>query len=172
MSSFSKILAPGLRVGWGVVPAEFSNYLTIAKQAIDLHASSLSQRIVIRYLAEGRRPERLDFLREQYRQRRNALHKALFDQLGNHIDFNVPDGGMFLWGRLKNGLSAATLLNFAIEQKVVFVPGAAFYSDSPDPYAIRLSFATITPEMAREAAIRLSKAIDQALASSKPNIAG
>lgn len=172
MSSFSKILAPGLRVGWGVVPAEFSNYLTIAKQAIDLHASSLSQRIVIRYLAEGRLPERLDFLREQYRQRRNALHKALFDQLGNHIDFNVPDGGMFLWGRLKNGLSAATLLNFAIEQKVVFVPGAAFYSDSPDPYAIRLSFATITPEMAREAAIRLSKAIDQALASSKPNIAG
>lgn len=172
MSSFSKILAPGLRVGWGVVPAEFSSYLTIAKQAIDLHASSLSQRIVIRYLAEGRLPERLDFLREQYRQRRNALHKALLDQLGNHIEFNVPDGGMFLWGRLKNGLSAATLLNFAIEHKVVFVPGAAFYSDSPDPYAIRLSFATITPEMAREAAIRLSKAIDQALASSKPNIAG
>lgn len=167
MSSFSKILAPGLRVGWGVGPAEFSNYLTMAKQAIDLHASSLSQRIVARYLAEGRLPQRLDFLREQYRQRRDALQEALLAELGDHIEFNMPDGGMFLWGRLKNGLSAANLLNFAIEHKVVFVPGAAFYSDNPDPCAIRLSFATIAPEMAREAAIRLAKAIDQALASSK-----
>lgn len=167
MSSFSKILAPGLRVGWGVGPAEFSSYLSIAKQAIDLHASSLSQRIVARYLAEGRLPQRIALLREHYRQRRDALHSALVTQLGDHLELNMPDGGMFLWGRLKNGLSATDLLNEAIGHKVVFVPGAAFYSENPDPCAIRFSFATITPEMALEAANRLSRAIDHALSRTK-----
>lgn len=170
MSSFSKILAPGLRLGWGIGPAEFSSYLSIAKQAIDLHASSLSQRIVARYLAGGRLPQRIALLREHYRQRRDALHKALVTQLDDHLEINMPDGGMFLWGRLKNGLSAAELLNESIGHKVVFVPGAAFYSESPDRYAIRFSFATITPEMANEAANRLSKAADHALARSRTNI--
>lgn len=172
MSSFSKILAPGLRVGWGIGPTEFTGHLTIAKQAIDLHASSLSQRIVLNYLSDGRLKKRLDHLREQYRLRRDALYQALLDKLGQHIELNKPDGGMFLWGRLKNGLKATELLAEAIEQKVVFVPGSAFYSDNPDLFAVRFSFATITPDRAHEAADRLSRAIDQALARSRMNSVG
>ncbi len=166
MSSFSKILAPGLRVGWCVAPPDCINYLAIAKQSVDLHASSLSQRIVYRYLTAGRLERRIEHLVESYRARRDALILALQEHLGEHLALNIPDGGMFLWGRLSGKVGAKVLLQYAIAEGVVFVPGEAFYADAPDTHTLRLSFATITSESASEAALRLKRAFDKACAAS------
>lgn len=160
LSSFSKILSPGLRVGWMAVPEAFYSNLVIAKQSIDLHTSTLSQRIVERYLASGRLPERLEVLKNAYRTRCDALCSALVRHLGDAIRFNRPDGGMFLWARFHEDVDATAVLERGVQAGVVFVPGSAFFVDDPQRNTLRLSYSTITPETADEAAKRLAAALN------------
>jgi DNA-binding transcriptional MocR family regulator len=162
LSSFSKILAPGLRTGWMVVPGEVYGHLAVAKQAIDLHTCTLSQRIIERYMASGRLQPRLSVLRASYRERRDALCAALRRHLGNAIQFNTPDGGMFLWGCFTSGVDASMVLKHAINAGVVFVPGEPFFFDAPERNTLRLSYSTITPASADEAARRLATALHHA----------
>jgi DNA-binding transcriptional MocR family regulator len=159
LSSFSKILAPGLRIGWMVMSDTAFRQAALAKQAIDLHSCSLSQHIVRAYLASGRLAPRLQVLRDGYRQRRDALVGALRQRLGGAIDFSVPDGGMFLWARFGTAVDAARVLAHGIEQGVVFVPGAAFHAEHPEHNTLRLSYSMITPTAAQEAAERLARAL-------------
>ncbi|MET0384717.1 MAG: PLP-dependent aminotransferase family protein [Polyangiales bacterium] len=160
LSSFSKIFAPGVRVGWLALPAFLVPAVAVAKQALDLHTSTLSQRIVTDYLATGRLGPRLEVLRKAYRERRDALMAALRDDLGDALSFNEPEGGLFLWGRLADGVSAERLLQHAIEKRVVFVPGSAFFADQPEQDTLRLSFSMVTEASAREGARRLRRALD------------
>lgn len=160
LSSFSKILSPGLRIGWMAAPEAFYSNLVIAKQSIDLHTSTLSQRVVERYLASGRLQERLEVLRGAYRTRCDALCAALERHLGGAIRFNRPDGGMFLWARFKEDVDAAAVLERGVQAGVVFVPGSAFFVDDPQRNTLRLSYSTITPETADEAAKRLAAALN------------
>lgn len=162
LSSFSKILAPGLRTGWMVIPGAVYGHLAVAKQAIDLHTCTLSQRIIERYMASGRLQPRLSILRDSYRERRDALCDALRRHLGDAIQFNTPDGGMFLWGSFTSGVDAAEVLKYAIEAGVVFVPGAPFFVDDPEHNTLRLSYSTITAASADEAATRLATALQRA----------
>ena len=159
MSSFSKIFSPGLRLGWLALPEKFLMAITVAKQALDLHTSTLNQHIAARYIASGRIDQRIALLRETYQQRRDWLIAALQRHLGDAITFNRPEGGMFLWCHLNAGVDASQLLKACIAEKVVFVPGDVFFAENPQPNALRLSYSMLTQESADEAGRRIARAL-------------
>ncbi|HUN92236.1 MAG TPA: PLP-dependent aminotransferase family protein [Burkholderiaceae bacterium] len=169
LSTFSKILAPGLRVGWLVLPPALAQQVALCKQALDLHTSSLSQEIAARYLESGRLASRMPAIRAAYRERNEALAAALERHLRGRIDFNRPDGGMFLWARLRDGIDSGAVLPDAIEQGMIFIPGSAFYASDPDVATLRLSFATATPGELDVAVQRLSRALEQSVARLRPS---
>jgi DNA-binding transcriptional MocR family regulator len=140
-SSLSKIVAPGLRVGWMVAHAEILRRCVVAKQTVDLCSSPWTQAIAAGYLASGALERHLPRIVDAYSVKCRALCDALDAQLTQHIAFHRPDGGMFVWARLKSGRNAADYLRVCIEQNVMFVPGVAFYKDNIDVAALRLSFA-------------------------------
>jgi DNA-binding transcriptional MocR family regulator len=162
LSSFSKILSPGLRVGWMVMPPAVFDQATLAKQAIDLHTCSLSQRLIASYLAGGYLQPRFHILRDAYRARRDALMDALTRHLGDAICFNEPEGGMFLWARFAPEIDAARVLSAAIETGVTFVPGAVFFAEQPERNTLRLSYSTIDPATADAGSMRLMRALQTA----------
>ena len=159
MSSFSKIFSPGLRLGWLALPEKFLMAIIVAKQALDLHTSTLNQHIAARYVASGQIDQRIALLKETYRQRRDWLIEALQRHLGDAITFNRPEGGMFLWCHLKEGMDASSLLKACIAEKVVFVPGDVFFADNPEKNALRLSYSMLTQQTAEEAAVRIARAL-------------
>ncbi|MFL1465051.1 PLP-dependent aminotransferase family protein [Marinobacter sp. HN1S83] len=161
ISSFSKILAPGLRLGWCIPPENYFHLLCRAKQSMDLHSSTLSQYITGYYLKSGRLDSRLPLLKKAYKSRRDALINAVSEHLPDTFELNVPKGGMFLWGRFANELDASLVLQQALSHHVMFVPGKYFYSGTPDLSSVRLSFSTITPSLAGEAVKRLAIAIQK-----------
>ncbi|MBT0724539.1 PLP-dependent aminotransferase family protein [Rosenbergiella sp. S61] len=164
MSSFSKIFSPGLRLGWLALPEKFLMAITVAKQALDLHTSTLNQHIAARYISSGRIDQRIALLKETYQQRRDWLIESLQRHLGEAITFNRPEGGMFLWCHLKEGVDASRLLNACIAEKVVFVPGEVFFAENPQTNALRLSYSMLTQHTAEEAGVRIARAL-QSLSS-------
>ncbi|RKT20745.1 DNA-binding transcriptional MocR family regulator [Paraburkholderia sp. RAU2J] len=140
-SSLSKIVAPGLRVGWMVAHAEILRRCVVAKQTVDLCSSSWTQAIAAEYLASGALEHHLPRIVDAYAGKCRALCDALDAQLPQDIAFHRPAGGMFVWARSKAGGNAADYLRVCIEQNVMFVPGVAFYKDNVDVAALRLSFA-------------------------------
>ncbi|MGE3860650.1 MAG: PLP-dependent aminotransferase family protein [Burkholderiaceae bacterium] len=158
VSTLSKIVSPGLRIGFAVLPGWLREAVVRAKQALDLHTASLAQEVADRYLRSGRLPARLRLTCEVYRERRDALCAALAGVLGGRLQFRRPDGGMFVWARFTDGTDAEALLPLAREQGVIFVPGAAFYDGEPDRATLRLSFATLEPAQLAAAVERLAAA--------------
>jgi DNA-binding transcriptional MocR family regulator len=159
LSTLSKVAAPGLRIGWVRTPPSLRTPLTIAKQAADLHSSTIDQAATARWLAHVDLDAHLGRLRHVYRERRDAMLAALPDTLPGGSTFNRPDGGMFLWVRLPEGRDATALLPRAIEQQVAYVPGAPFYATTPDPRTLRLSFTTHAPQDIRHGMDRLKAAL-------------
>ncbi|WP_421121785.1 PLP-dependent aminotransferase family protein [Aquihabitans daechungensis] len=157
LGSTSKVLAPGLRVGWAIAPVEVHRSLTILKQSADLHTSSLTQQIVHRTLAEdGFLDAHLATLRTTYRLQAQHLVDALRTELGDRLVVPEPDGGMFVWAELRApGADTAALLAPAVEHGVAFVPGAAFGVEDLHPRRMRLSFATADPDALDLAVARL-----------------
>lgn len=139
-STLSKTVAPGLRVGWLVLPRWLREAVVRVKQAADLHTGTLAQEVACAYLASGRLPARLELVRAEYAARRDALASALHHAFGARLAFEVPDGGMFLWARFTDGTDTRALLSHALERGVTFVPGDAFFADRPDPGTLRLNF--------------------------------
>lgn len=161
----SKILAPGLRVAWTIGPGRLIEALAIAKQAADLHTSTLTQHIAARLVGDAEWfPQHLASLAPWYQVRCDALISGLTASLGKTLTFNPPDGGMFLWARLDAGLppdsSMSDLLSVAIEHGVSFVPGSAFAVETHRSDYLRLSYATASTGQLTEAAARLAAAID------------
>ncbi|MER6958058.1 PLP-dependent aminotransferase family protein [Streptomyces sp. NPDC000618] len=159
LSSFSKVLAPGLRLGWLRGPAALRRACVIAKQAADLHTSTVDQAAAARYLADCDLDAHLATVRDAYRERRDALLAGLPDALPAGSGWNRPDGGMFLWARLPSGHDATALLPRAIAHDVAYVPGAPFFAGHPDPATLRLSFTTHTPAEITDGLNRLAKAL-------------
>jgi len=157
-SSLSKILSPGLRVGFAILPDWLRAAVVRTKQAADLHTSSLAQAIAARYLASGRLDARMPAMREAYRERRDVLCQALTDAFGDRLRFVRPDGGMFVWARFADGTDTTQLLPLARDEGMIFVPGEAFHDAEPDRATLRLSFATTTPKQQRDAVARLARA--------------
>ncbi|WP_455351188.1 aminotransferase-like domain-containing protein [Streptomyces sp. SYSU K217416] len=160
LGSFSKIMAPGLRLGWLRAPDALRRACTIAKQAADLHTSTVDQVAAARYLAAADLTGHLDRVRTAYRARRDALLDGLDrGALPEGSAWNRPDGGMFLWARLPDGYDATALLRTAVRHDVAYVPGAPFFAAAPDPATLRLSFVTHTPDEIAEGLQRLGKAL-------------
>lgn len=159
LGSFSKVMAPGMRLGWMRAPGALRRACVIAKQAADLHTSTVDQAAAARYLAEHDLDGHLARVRTAYRARRDALVDGLAATLPRGSSWNRPEGGMFVWARLPAGRDAAESLPAAVEQGVAYVPGAPFYAAAPDPAALRLSFTTHTPDEIREGLARLARAL-------------
>ena len=146
LGSFSKVLAPGLRLGYVVAPQAIYPKLLQAKQAADLHSPSFNQRLVAEVLKDGFLKRHVPTIRALYKRQRDAMHAALERELASlGVTWSRPDGGMFLWARLPEGMNAIELLPEAVERNVAFVPGAAFYAEAPDARTLRLSFVTASP---------------------------
>lgn len=147
MGSFSKTLAPGLRLGFLVAPKALYPKLLQAKQAADLHTPSFNQRLVAEVLKDGFIDRHVPTIRALYKSQCEAMLAALDRELkGTGIEWNKPSGGMFLWLKLPAHMNAADLLPTAVERNVAFVPGAAFYADNPQHNTLRLSFVTASVE--------------------------
>ena len=161
--SLSKILSPGLRVGWMIAPPELLARATMCKQFSDAHTSNLTQAIGAHYLTLGRLDAALGVVRSTYAERARVMAASLQRTLGDAIAFDAPQGGMFFWARLtgaKGGsANAAEFAKRAIEQLVAFVPGAPFYPHDPDPATLRLSFATADVAKIEEGVARLGAAL-------------
>ena len=161
--SLSKVLSPGLRVGWMVAPPELLAKAVMCKQFSDAHTSTFAQATAAQYLAAGRMPATLARVRQVYGARAQAMGDALRSDLGDAIEFVQPQGGLFVWARLTGAGGKVSDGNAfakkAIEQGVAFVPGAPFYCANPDVRTLRLSFATADEARIREGIGRLAKAL-------------
>ena len=160
--SLSKVLSPGLRLGWLIAPAELLAKCVMCKQFSDAHTSTFTQATAAQYLKAGRMPATLARVRSTYAARSQAMGNALRSQLGDAVRFVQPQGGMFIWvtltganGKEKDGNALAKR---AIEQGVAFVPGAPFFAQNPDLSTLRLSFATADIPKIEEGITRLVKA--------------
>ncbi|MDZ4073839.1 MAG: PLP-dependent aminotransferase family protein [Hylemonella sp.] len=161
--SLSKVLSPGLRVGWMIAPPELLAKATMCKQFSDAHTSTFAQATAAQYLKAGRMPATLAHVREVYAGRARTMGECLKKELGDAIEFTQPGGGLFFWARLTGAggklKDAGELAKRAIEKGVAFVPGAPFYATNPDASTLRLSFATVGEDKIREGVERLGKAI-------------
>jgi len=161
--SLSKVLSPGLRIGWMIAPAELLAKATMCKQFSDAHTSTFAQATAAQYLRSGRMPDTLRKVRKVYAERAQAMGEALTRELGDAISFTQPGGGLFFWARLTgaNGkiADANVFAQRAIEKLVAFVPGAPFFAEKPDVATLRLSFATANVEKIQEGIARLGAAL-------------
>jgi len=142
LGSFSKVLAPGLRMGFLVAPKAIFPKLLQAKQAADLHSPGFNQRMITEVMKDGFLDRHIPTIRALYKSQRDVMLQALAKDMPSDVTWNAPDGGMFLWARLPEGMNAQELLPLAVDKGVAFVPGAAFYSDHGDARTMRLSFVT------------------------------
>ncbi len=164
VGSFSKILAPALRVGWLVVPQELIMPLSVIKESTDINTTAFAQRVVQSYLDMHGMPARLVDLRQNYQMRRDAMLSALREYLPPGSAWSKPDNGFFVWLKLPPGLSVNDLLQTSvITERVAFIPGNAFRSreDIPSTRYIRLNFSRCTPEIIVEGVKRLGRALAQ-----------
>ena len=161
--SLSKVLSPGLRVGWMIAPAELLAKATMCKQFSDAHTSTFAQATAAQYLKAGRMPATLANVRKVYAERAQAMGDALRNDLGDAIEFVQPQGGLFVWARLTGAggkvQDGNVLAKRAIEKGVAFVPGTPFFCANPDHATFRLSFATADADKIREGVARLAQAL-------------
>lgn len=160
MGSFSKVLAPGLRVGFIVAPKSVYGKLTQAKQAADLHSPSFNQRVVAEVMKDGFLHSHIPTIRAMYKVQRDVMLMALEAEMeGLGVTWTRPVGGMFLWVRLPEGMDAQVLLAEAVERGMAFVSGAPFYADEAETNTLRLSYVTVSPEQIRQGVAALAAAI-------------
>ncbi|MGW8766236.1 aminotransferase-like domain-containing protein [Streptomyces sp. NPDC055815] len=157
LGSFSKVMAPGLRLGFLRAPAGLRRACVIAKQAADLHTSTIDQAAAARYLRDSDLDAHVAVMRAAYQERRDAMLEGLPAALPEGSRWNRPEGGMFIWVTLPAGHDATALLKTAVAHEVAYVPGAPFFCGEPDPGAMRLSFTTHSADEIREGLRRLAK---------------
>jgi 2-aminoadipate transaminase len=145
LGSFSKVLAPGLRVGYLIAPVVLHRKLVQAKQAADLHTPSFTQRIVYSTIKDGFLDVHLPQVRTLYASQCQAMLAALQRHFPPSVQWNRPEGGMFIWVDLPSHIDSAELLEAAIRESVAFVPGSPFYANDPQSNTLRLSFVTVPP---------------------------
>ncbi|MAZ67158.1 aspartate aminotransferase [bacterium] len=162
LGSFSKIVAPGLRLGW-IVTRDMDLYdrLLIAKQAADLHTSSLIQHVVYRYYRDNDAQAHIETIAAHYKKQKNAMITALHKHLGDSITHTNPEGGMFIWATLPERVDTAKLFRLAVEEGVAFVPGESFFTSDAPKNTMRLNYSNSTPSRIDEGVRRLSRALDR-----------
>jgi 2-aminoadipate transaminase len=158
--TFSKIVAPGLRVGWVDTAPELRQLIVNAKQAMDTCTNLPAQRLLTGFLTGGHLENHLVVQRAEYRRRKQAMLLALQQHFGDIARWTDPDGGFFLWVTLENGVNTADLFEVALAEGVAFIPGPAFSPTGRFNDALRLCFATTKPDRIYEGVARLRRAVD------------
>jgi 2-aminoadipate transaminase len=159
MGSFSKVLTPGIRLGYVVAPVPLLRKLEQAKQAADLHTAQLTQMVVHEVVKDGFLSEHIPTIRQLYSDQCQAMLAALTEFFPAGVTWTQPEGGMFIWVTLPKHIDSMKLLDEAIAQHVAFVPGAPFYANAPEQNTLRLSFVTVSPEKIREGVEKLGRLI-------------
>jgi 2-aminoadipate transaminase len=168
LSTFSKTLAPGIRLGWIVAPDRVVSKLVQAKQGADLHTSIFTQMVANDICQRGILRQHVKVIRDTYKQRCDVMLDAMSRYLPAGITWTHPQGGLFLWVVLPEGINAMEVLKSAVQEKVAFIPGFAFYPDGVSGQnTLRLTFATASPQMIQEGIKRLARAIEKELAKAK-----
>ncbi|MCA9919541.1 MAG: PLP-dependent aminotransferase family protein [Anaerolineales bacterium] len=161
LGSFSKIVAPGFRMGWICAPAPLMDKLVTAKQGTDLHSNYVSQLIINRYLQDNDLDAHIATIRAAYKHQRETMIGMIEECFPPEVAYTLPEGGMFLWISLPANLSAMDLFEVAAKENVVFVPGAPFHVDGSGQNTMRLSFSNTAPEQIEVGMARLATAIKQ-----------
>jgi len=159
LGSFSKIVSPGMRLGWIVADKEIMNHLITAKQASDLHSNYLTQMIVHHYLTGYDVENHIQDIRDMYRIQRDCMVNMIKKYFPSDVKYTKPEGGMFLWVTLPEDMSSMELFEIAIKENVAFVPGEAFYSNNPETNTLRLNFSNSNKKKIEEGIKRLGHAI-------------
>jgi 2-aminoadipate transaminase len=171
MSTFSKTLAPGLRLGWVVAPVEVVGRLVQAKQGVDLHTNTFTQMVAYELCKDGFLEGHVRYLRAAYRERRDAMLAAMEKYFPEEVTWIRPQGGLFLWVTLPEGVDTEELLVEAVKEKVAFVPGTAFFANGDGHNTMRLNFSNARPEMIEEGIRRLGRVIAKRLELAPERIA-
>lgn len=158
LGTFSKTVAPGFRIGWIVAPEQIREKLLIAKQAADLHTSSVNQYIVYQYLKDNDLDTHLQTIIRAYGSQCREMIEYIRQYLPESIDILQPEGGMFIWGRLPAEQNSMALFEHAVREKVVFVPGDPFYTTTTNTPTFRLNFSCVESTAIEEGVGRLAKA--------------
>lgn len=159
LGSFSKILAPGIRLGYIIAPLELARKVEQAKQGADLHTATLTQMVAYEIIKDGFLDTRLVGTRKVYAEQCATMLEALDENFPRSASWTKPAGGMFIWATLPESIDAARMLDSALDANVGYVPGGPFFAEAPCANTMRLSFATVTPERMREGIARLGKVI-------------
>jgi DNA-binding transcriptional MocR family regulator len=159
-----------MRIGWAVAAHPLIQKLTLAKQGVDLHTSSLSQRLLAVYLRDADAEERITHICDTYRHRRNVMVRSLEAEMPREVAFTRPEGGLFLWATLPRHVNARELLPQSLEQQVAFVPGGSFFPNGGHENTMRLNFSNMPPERIVEGVTRLAAVVRHELerATSSP----
>ena len=160
MGSFSKILAPGLRLGYIVAPEEIARKFEQVKQATDLHTATLTQRAVYEVVKDGFLNEHIPTIRSMYHTQAQAMLSALDEHMPTGVKWNQPAGGMFLWLELPEGMDSEDMLKKALERNIAYVPGTPFYANEPVRNTLRLAFVTVPEEKIRAGVKVLGEVFD------------
>jgi 2-aminoadipate transaminase len=163
LNTFSKVLTPGLRVAWIVGPAQVIRKLVLAKQGTDLHTATLNQIIAYELAHTGFLEKHVPRIRTLYRARRDAMLAALEEYFPDNVSWTHPQGGLFLWVTLPEGIDTAQLLKKALEYRIAFVPGAAFHANGGGSNTMRLSFSNVNEEQIEQGIGRLGKLLHTTL---------
>jgi len=159
LGTFSKIVSPGLRIGWGIVSTEITTMFERLKQGADLHTNTFAQYVVYEYIKAGNLDRHIEEIKASYSERRGVMIEALKEHFPEDVRWYEPEGGLFLWAELPKGISATDLLPVAVEQKVAYVPGKPFYPHGDKDNTLRLNFSNAKPDEIREGIKRLGKVL-------------
>jgi 2-aminoadipate transaminase len=170
LGSFSKVLAPGLRLGFMVAPKSLYPKLLQAKQAADLHSPSFNQRMVAQVMQDGFLERHVPTIRALYKSQRDHMLAALEREMPEGVQWSRPVGGMFLWLRLPAGIDTVPLLPRAVDRNVAFVPGAAFYAETPESNTMRLSFVTASTTQIDIGIAALAQTIREAMDAQRSGV--
>jgi 2-aminoadipate transaminase len=161
LSTFSKLLAPGLRLAWVIAPPEVIRKLVMTKQAADLHTSSFNQYVAYEVAKGGFLDEHVKLIRATYKERRDVMFEMMEEVFPQGVTWSKPKGGMFLWGILPEDMDAAEVLRRALERKVAFVPGAAFHPCGGGENTMRINFSYSSPDVIRQGVLRLGTTLKE-----------
>jgi len=159
MGSFSKVLTPGIRLGYVCAPLPLVRRLELAKQAADLHTAQLTQMVVHEVVKDGFLDQHIPTIRQLYGDQCQVMLDAMKEHFPAGVSWTQPEGGMFIWVTLPQQIDAMKLLEQSLAARVAFVPGAPFYANDPASNTLRLSFVTVPPERIREGIAILGKLI-------------
>lgn len=172
LSTFSKILAPGLRLGWIVAEKSLIKKFTLMKQSADVHSDNLTQHIVAKYMVEYNIEDHINKIKQVYRKREAVMMQAIETYFPSGVNYSHPEGGLFIWVEVPGNVDTKALFDTCIKHNVAFVPGEPFYPDKVTPGTFRLNYSNMSEDQIKAGIKRLGSAIKETIGESVSGISG